>query len=93
MEASGRAAPGFRAAVGGIVLSFLSEKEKKEPKKRNLIGEGMSGNQRVALSCSAPFFILFGKRLRGCRAVAAALWLCVQEKRAGRPLWPPCTLL
>ena len=40
---------GVRAAVGGIVLSFLSGKEKKEPKKRNLNGEGVGASQRAAL--------------------------------------------
>ena len=68
MEAVGRAAPGFARGGRGSVLSFLSEKEKKEPKKRNPNGEGMHGSRRVSRTrlCArrkgAAFFLFFQKK-------------------------------
>ena len=68
MEAIGRAAPGFARGGRGSVLSFLSEKEKKEPKKRNLNGEGFarkpSGEPSPALRAAVggAFFLFFQEK-------------------------------
>ena len=48
MEAVGRAAPGFAHGGRGSVLSFLSEKERKNQRKETLTGWNLRGNHRVS---------------------------------------------
>ena len=68
MEAVGRAAPGFARGGRGSVLSFLSEKERKNQRKETLTGWDLRGNHRVSRTrlCArrkgAAFFLFFQKK-------------------------------
>ena len=72
MEAIGRAAPGFAHGGRGSVLSFLSEKERKNQRKETLTG-GMHGSHRAgrprlcARRKGAAFFLFFREKSEGTR--------------------------